>query len=88
MGKISLRVHQGEISSKRTSTVVKYGLRTNAEDAAFANAVFGHGFEMDDSVLRLTSHPVGSAARLMMERGFHISYHWCHRPVRFRCSSL
>ncbi len=93
-------------SSKRTSTVVKYGLKTDAEDAAFANAVFGHGFEMDDSVLRSTSHPavavipaalavgemekitgkqlitsivvgydvmlrIGSAARLMMERGFH-----------------
>ena len=31
------------------STVVNYGLRTNAANAAFANAAFGHGFEMDDN---------------------------------------
>ena len=28
-----------------------------AEDAAFANAVFGHGFEMDDTELSTASHP-------------------------------
>jgi 2-methylcitrate dehydratase PrpD len=39
------------------STVVHYGLKTVPEDAAFANAVFGHGFEMDDTDLRTTSHP-------------------------------
>jgi 2-methylcitrate dehydratase PrpD len=31
------------------STVVNYGLRTSASNAAFANAAFGHGFEMDDN---------------------------------------
>ncbi len=39
------------------STVTHYGLKTVPEDAAFANAVFGHGFEMDDTELRTTSHP-------------------------------
>jgi 2-methylcitrate dehydratase PrpD len=31
------------------STVVNYGLRTSAINAAFANSTFGHGFEMDDN---------------------------------------
>lgn len=31
------------------STVVNYGLRTTASNAAFANSAFGHGFEMDDN---------------------------------------
>lgn len=31
------------------STVVNYGLKTSASNAAFANGCFGHGFEMDDN---------------------------------------
>jgi 2-methylcitrate dehydratase PrpD len=43
--------------SREESTIIRYGLRTTAEDAAFANAVFGHGFEMDDTELSSASHP-------------------------------
>jgi len=39
------------------STVVLYGLKTNVEDAAFANATFGHGFEMDDTEMHTLTHP-------------------------------
>lgn len=34
------------------STVVNYGLKTSAVNAAFANGTFGHGFEMDDNHAR------------------------------------
>jgi 2-methylcitrate dehydratase PrpD len=44
-------------SASRGCTVVYYGLKTSAEDAAFANAVFGHGFEMDDTEMLTASHP-------------------------------
>jgi 2-methylcitrate dehydratase PrpD len=44
-------------SSRQESTVTFYGFKTSAEDAAFANAVFGHGFEMDDTELHTASHP-------------------------------
>ncbi len=46
-----------KVSSKKESTVTFYGLKTSAEDAAFANAIFGHGFEMDDTELTTASHP-------------------------------
>lgn len=39
------------------STVVNYGIKLDAEDAAFCNSVFGHGFEMDDVDMDTTSHP-------------------------------
>ncbi len=39
------------------STVVFYGTKTDAEEAAFCNSVFGHGFEMDDVDMDTTSHP-------------------------------
>jgi 2-methylcitrate dehydratase PrpD len=39
------------------STVVRYGLKTTVEDAAFANATFGHGFEMDDTEMHTLTHP-------------------------------
>ena len=39
------------------STVTYYGLKTTAEDAAFANATFGHGFEMDDDESIPHTHP-------------------------------
>jgi 2-methylcitrate dehydratase PrpD len=49
------------ISNKKSpgegSTVIYYGLKTTPEDAAFANAVFGHGFEMDDTEMLTASHP-------------------------------
>lgn len=41
----------------KESTVVNYGLRTSVEDATFANATFGHGFEMDDTELHSVTHP-------------------------------
>jgi 2-methylcitrate dehydratase PrpD len=44
-------------SSRQESTVAFNGFKTSAEDAAFANAVFGHGFEMDDTELHTASHP-------------------------------
>jgi len=44
-------------SASNDSTVVYYGLKTTAENAAFANAVFGHGFEMDDTEMLTASHP-------------------------------
>lgn len=34
------------------STVINYGLKTSAGNAAFANGTFGHGFEMDDNHAR------------------------------------
>jgi 2-methylcitrate dehydratase PrpD len=42
---------------KDASTVTYYGLKTTTEEAAFANATFGHGFEMDDDESHTTSHP-------------------------------
>lgn len=39
------------------STVVFHGVKMDAEDAALCNAVFGHGFEMDDTDMDTTSHP-------------------------------
>jgi 2-methylcitrate dehydratase PrpD len=34
---------------RKESTVVKYGLRTSVQEAAFVNACFGHGFMGDDT---------------------------------------
>lgn len=39
------------------STIAYYGARTSMEKAAFANGLFGHGFEMDDDDESSTSHP-------------------------------
>ncbi|MBU2497586.1 MAG: MmgE/PrpD family protein, partial [Proteobacteria bacterium] len=56
---------------KEESTIVKYGLRTSAQDAAFANACFGHGFMGDDTDSVCHAH-LGSiivpAALAMSER--------------------
>ena len=38
------------------STIVNYGNKVRAENAAFANATFGHGFEMDDTYLPSAAH--------------------------------
>jgi 2-methylcitrate dehydratase PrpD len=46
--KLVYRYVQGQGGSPQ-STVVNYGLRTTASNAAFANSAFGHGFEMDDN---------------------------------------
>lgn len=45
----------GEFSQE--STVVHYGYKTRAENAAFANACFGHGFEIDDIYFPGQAHP-------------------------------
>ena len=58
-------------STREESTVAYYGLKTTTEDATFANAAFGHGFEMDDTELLTASHPgvvVISSALAMGER--------------------
>lgn len=55
-GKAALRYTAAKHGAGR-STVAFYGLKTNAEDAAFCNGVFGHGFEMDDVEMQTTSHP-------------------------------
>lgn len=39
------------------STVVYYGFRTSPDNAAFLNSSYGHGFEMDDTHLRVVNHP-------------------------------
>lgn len=39
------------------STITYYGLKTSMENAAYANAVFGHGFEMDDTEFHSVTHP-------------------------------
>jgi len=44
-------------SGNNESTVTYYGLKTSIEEAAFANAIFGHGFEMDDVDMQTASHP-------------------------------
>jgi 2-methylcitrate dehydratase PrpD len=43
--------------SRGKSTIAYYGLKTNIEDAAFVNATFGHGFEMDDTEMHTLTHP-------------------------------
>jgi 2-methylcitrate dehydratase PrpD len=53
------------------STVVKYGFKTKAENAAFANACFGHALEIDDLHSQAPTHPgcvVVPAALAMAER--------------------
>jgi len=44
-------------SECRDSSVMFYGTKTSPENAAFANAVFGHGFEMDDTEFHSITHP-------------------------------
>ena len=43
--------------SSGPANLVHYGTPVPAEIAAFANASFGHGFEMDDTEMRTASHP-------------------------------
>jgi 2-methylcitrate dehydratase PrpD len=42
---------------KEEATVAHYGYRTKVENVAFANASFGHGFEIDDHYPPGESHP-------------------------------
>ena len=63
---------RGRKGTREESTVLNYGLRTTAEDATFANATFGHGFEMDDTELHSVTHPgcvVISSALALGEMG-------------------
>lgn len=46
-----------EFGGPSESTIVNYGDRVKAENAAFANAAFGHGFELDDTDARGSVHP-------------------------------
>jgi len=39
------------------ATVVYYGFKTSPDNAAFLNSSYGHGFEMDDTHLRVVNHP-------------------------------
>jgi 2-methylcitrate dehydratase PrpD len=55
--KVIYQYVQEKQGGKAVSTVAYYGLKTVTEDAVFANATFGHGFEMDDDESHTTSHP-------------------------------
>jgi len=60
-----------DLGGKAESTVVYYGDKLPAMNAAFANGTFGHGFESDDSLRRAGIHPgcvVVSAAMAIGER--------------------
>lgn len=54
--KIVFEYVQG-MDGRGRSTVLRFGLRTNAEYAALANGTFGHGFELDDYHIPALSHP-------------------------------
>jgi 2-methylcitrate dehydratase PrpD len=57
------------------STIVSAGLRTSAEYAAFVNATFGHGFEIDDFAPAAIAHPgcVAVPASLNVAERQHLS---------------
>ena len=67
-GKAALRYTAAKRGAGR-STVAYYGLKTNVEDAAFCNGVFGHGFEMDDVEMQTTSHPAVCVVPALMAVG-------------------
>lgn len=54
--KVFQYVQDLEIASDQ-STIVGYGVRSAAEYAGFANATFGHGFEIDDFNPVASAHP-------------------------------
>ena len=63
------------LAGKPESTVVGYGTKTCAPDAAFVNATFGHSCELDDSGYMLGPHPGAvtvAPALALSERG-HLS---------------
>lgn len=48
------------VASSQTAAeapLVHFGTKVSVSQAAFANACFGHGFEMDDTEMRSASHP-------------------------------
>ena len=45
------------LGGREEATIVGYGNKTTAENAAFVNATFGHGFEMDDVYSPALAHP-------------------------------
>ena len=47
--KVSYEYIREKGSQRKESTVVSFGFKTIAQDAAFANANFGHGFMGDDT---------------------------------------
>jgi len=57
------------------STIVGYGVRSSAEYAAFVNATFGHGFEIDDFTPAAIAHPgcVAVPASLNVGEREHLS---------------
>ena len=55
--KLIFQYIQDKHGNKEDSMVTCYGLKTIVEDAVFANASFGHGFEMDDDEAHTLSHP-------------------------------
>ena len=57
------------------STILRYGVRSSAEYAAFVNATFGHGFEVDDFNPVATAHPgcVAVPAALSVGEREHLS---------------
>lgn len=46
-----------ELGGRPDCTVVYYGFKTSPDNAAFLNSSYGHGFEMDDTHLRVVNHP-------------------------------
>ena len=46
-----------DFGGRGESTIVNYGDKVRAENAALANAAFSHGFEMDDNYFPGTTHP-------------------------------
>jgi 2-methylcitrate dehydratase PrpD len=55
--KVIFRYVSGWGEFAKESTVAHYGYKTRAENAAFANACFGHGFEIDDIYFPGQAHP-------------------------------
>ena len=46
-----------ELGGVGESTIVYYGDKTSAENAAFVNSAFNHGHEIDDTYLGIPTHP-------------------------------
>jgi 2-methylcitrate dehydratase PrpD len=46
-----------EMGGVAESTIIYYGYKTNAENAAFVNSAFNHGHEIDDTYLGIPTHP-------------------------------
>lgn len=67
-GKAAYRYTLGKRSVGQ-STLSYYGNKIAAEDAAFCNAIFAHGFEMDDTEMKTTSHPGASVIPVVLALG-------------------